>query len=226
MKTRPNQQSKQAKVPSTPTPYDTLSITDLERKVVELSALSRESMREMYTLLEYLRTSSRYKENPSYKKATFWQYIEDIFTIREGTYRENSRAFTKFPEYAVEYGVGIVAKVDRLCGGAKVSKVMDEIKRENLSHKKPLSRSSVENIIQKYRATPRISKTITDWKAMYEAESARHETTKTNLKIALAEIKELHDQVSKLKSAAQKFNDMRDVFVGYEKVVSGVELRA
>lgn len=214
MKNPAKQQAKAVSPPVPITPYDTLSITDLERKVVELSTLSRESMREMYVLLEYLRTSSRYKENPSYKKATFWQYIEDIFTIREGTYRENSRAFTKFPEYAVEYGVGIVAKIDKLCGGAKVSKVIDEIKRENISHKKPLSRSSVENIIQKYRATPKISKTITDWKSMYEAEKLAHDETRKSLKISVARVNELNAQILKLKATAEKFVSIRSICEG------------
>jgi hypothetical protein len=195
-----------------PTKYDALSIGDLEGKVEKMFTLSRESQREMYEVLEYLRTSGRFKENHRYKKTSFWDYLEDRFTIRQGTYRENVRAFLKFPEYAVEYGVGIVTKIDRVCGSKKIGKVLDEITKEAATRKKSINRAFIEAIIQKHRIAPAITKTITDWRAMYEAERAAHDATKVNLKIAVAKVKELQEQVEKLKETAGVLDRVR-VFI-------------
>ncbi len=194
-----------------PTKYDALSISDLEGKIEKMFTLSRESQKEMYEVLEYLRTSGRFKENTRYKKALFWEYLEDRFTIRQGTYRENVRAFVKFPSHAVEYGVGIVTKIDRVCGSKKIGKVMEEIAKEAATHKKPLNRASIESIIQKHRARRAIKKAITDWKAMYETEKAAHEKTKAALKVAMTAIKERDEQIEKLKNTAAKFNKVRTI---------------
>jgi hypothetical protein len=199
-----------------PNEFDSLSIVELEKRVEQNHLLSREAQKEMYVMLEYLRTSNRYKENPRYKKSLFWEYLEDRFTIRQGTYRENARAFLKYPEYAVEYGVGLVTKIDRVCGKTKVDKVIGVIAKETATHKKPLDRTAIENIIQANRSTPRIEKVITDWKAMYEAERAGHEETKKALKVAVATVNELRQQVDMLKRTAETFGKVRDVLEGYD----------
>ncbi len=203
-----------------PTKYDALTIAELEGSVEKMFTLSRESQKEMYCVLEYLRTSNRFKENTRYKKSSFWEYLEDRFTIRQGTYRENVRAFVKFPDFAVEYGTGLVTAIEGKCGNLKTAKVIAEIIKEEAAHKKPLNRMAIQSIIDKH-AKPRIEKVITDWKAMFESESARHEITKNNLKIALAEIKELHEQVEKLKATAQKFGEMRDLFAKHDWAIAG-----
>jgi hypothetical protein len=194
------------------TKYDGVSITELETKIEKLHILSREHQKEMYECLEYLRTSYRYKENPHYKKSSFWAYLEDRFTIREGTYRENVRAFSKFPTYAIEYGVGMVAKIDRVCGGMKVDKVISEIQHEAAAHKTPMSRKNMETIIEKYRKTPKVKREITDWKAMYEHEKATHDKTKEALRVAMKKINELNEQIEKLKVTAQTVTSIRKLF--------------
>ncbi len=192
--------------------YDGISITDLESKIEKLNSLSRENQKEMYECLDYLRMTGRYKENTTYKKASFWSYLEDRFTIREGTYRENVRAYTKFPEYAIEYGVGIVSKIDRLCGGVRVSKVLSEIQQEEKNRKTSLPRAKIESIIQKHRTTPKIKKEIVDWKSMYEHEKSTHENTKEALRVAMGKIKELNAQIEKLKVTAQKVTRIKKIF--------------
>ncbi len=192
--------------------YDGIALVELETKIEKLRIESRESQREMYECLEYLRTSYRYKENTRYKKASFWQYLEDRFNIRQGTFRENVRSFTKFPQYSVEYGVGLVAKIDRICGGIKVDKVISEIKEEATSRKNGVPIDKIESIIQKNRSTKKIKKEITDWKAMYETERQAHDKTKEALKFAMGKIKELNEQVAKLKVTATKWSRIRDVF--------------
>lgn len=193
------------------TKYDGIRIEELEAQIEKLHILSREHQKEMYECLEYLRHTGRYKENAHYKKSSFWVYLEDRFTMREGTYRENVRAFIKFPVYTIEYGVGMVAKIDRLCGGMRVDKVISEIQREAAARKTPMTRKNMEIIIQKNRKTPKIKREITDWKAMYEAEKSAHNKTKEALKIAVATVKELNDQIEKLKVTAQKVTRIKRI---------------
>ncbi len=199
--------------------YDGITITELEAKVEQFRTQSRENQKEMYECLEYLRLSNRFKENPRYKKATFWVYLEDRFTIRENTYRENMRAFSKFPEYSCEYGVGMVAKVDRECGGMRVEKVFSEIQREAAIHKTPLSRAKMGDIIQKNRLTRKIEKKITDWKSMYVHEKAAHDQTKAALRTAVRKVEELNEQIAKLRPAAQNIISIRELLNRQDKPV-------
>jgi hypothetical protein len=200
-----------------PTKFDPFNITELEAKVVQLSSSARESQKEMYEILEYLRMSGRYKENPGYKKASFWEYLDDVFSVRQGTYRENVRAYGKYGLFAVEYGVGLAAKIDRVCGTIRSKKVMDEISKTNASHKKPISRAKIEQIIQNNRDTKKIEKKYVDWKQMFDEESMAHEKTKAELKAAYDTIMELTEQVEKLKTTAKTFGTIRNIFEQYEE---------
>lgn len=191
--------------------YDAKSIGDLEASVERSFTLSKEHQREMYVCLEYLKMTSRFRENTRYKKATFWTYLSDRFTIREGTYRENVRAFCNYPDFAVEYGVGLVTHIGNACGSKKIAKVISEITKEEQVRKKPLNRANISGIISKH-ATVKIEKKITDWHAMYEHEKLAHETTKQSLKLALAQVKELTEQVEKLKVTAETVTSIRNLF--------------
>lgn len=198
--------------------YSVLSIKHLESTVEQLHIKSRECQKDMYEVLEYLRHTNRFRENPRYKKASFWEYLSDRFNILENTYRESVRIFNKFPEHALEYGVGMVAKIDRVCGSKKVGKVMEEISKETIAHKRPLNRVSIETIIQNNRATEKIKKEITDWKAMYLAEQLAHEKTKVALREAMCVIKKQDEQIVKLKTRAEMLNQVKDLFVNFESI--------
>jgi predicted nucleic acid-binding Zn-ribbon protein len=182
--------------------YDKLSIGEIEERIEKSFLQSRQSQKEMYEMLYYLYTTKRFKENPRYKKVSFDTYLQDNFNIRMNTFRENVRAFTNYSDFAVEYGAGLVTKIANICGAKKISKVISEIEKEEKTHKNGLNRAVIENIIQK-NATPKIEKQVTDWKAMYEAEAAAHEATKQALRVAVTKVKELQDQVRKLKVTAQ-----------------------
>ena len=196
-----------------PSKYDAMGISVLESQVIKLFTMSRESQKEMYMILDYLRMTNRFRENTRYKKTSFWVYLEDRFTIREGTFRENVRAFTKFPEFAVEYGAGIINKIDKVCGAGRIGKVISEITKETTARKKPLNRASIETIIQKHKVE-RIEKIQIDWTAKFEQEAAAHIKTKEALRAALSTIKELDAQILKLKITAEKYNRLKDEFSG------------
>lgn len=179
--------------------YDSMSVTIIETNVLTMLKLSRESQMEMYEALEYLRMSNRYKEHPGYNKASFWLYLDDIFTIREATYRDNVKAFTKYPAYAVEYGVGLIVKIGKRCGSGNVDDVMSDIKKAQAGRKKPLQRANIEVIVNRHRTGPR--KEHLDWKSMYQTETIAHAATLEKLRTALKTIKRQDEQIVRLKKS-------------------------
>lgn len=215
-----------------PGKYDGMTLIVLETKIDELHLLSKESQKDMYEILDYLRTSGRYKENEMYARSNFWKYIEDRFSILEGTFRQNKDIFEKHPETAVKYGQGLIAKIRRKCGKEKTKTVLDQIEKKEKSLKKRILRNQIEEIIEtnkKPENPDKIKTTISDWKSMYHRECTLHEKTKESLRDAMSEIAELHDQVKKLKKSAKKIGFIRDI-IGVESFPDakspGVEHRA
>ena len=202
---------KNRKPDASASPFASLSITDLEARVENCVIGARAAQKEMIGVLLYLKVTGRYKENKRYERATFYQYIEDRFNIRKGTYMEMQRAFAKFPQETVEFGVGLVSKVIRQCGPVRSGKVLAELLKAKETAKTELKRAKIEKIIQD-NTTRRIKKSFTDWRAMYEAEAAAHQKTKDDLSAAYARINELEKQVVRLERTAERYSKIRHVF--------------
>lgn len=113
--------------------FEKVDIGTLEKMADDARSQSRIQQKEFVEILFYLRISKRWKENKRYAKSSFWIYIEDLFNMRRNTYMENERAFVKFANETVEYGVGLVAKIDRACKSTDVKKVFQEIDKDRKS---------------------------------------------------------------------------------------------
>jgi len=191
--------------------FDKMNITELEREVEDKLRESREFQFQMMEILIYLKTSGRYKENKRYENESFYTYIDDRFNIRKGTYMENQRAFTRYPEETKEYGVGLVAKVLRVCGTTRAKMALEKIEEARDTAKNELKRGKIEAIIDKYRVVPKEKKEKVDWKARYEHECRTHEETKNKLRVAMAKIKEQAEQIDRLKATAKKITDIKSI---------------
>lgn len=189
-----------------PNPLDKKPIAEIERIIESHKESSRQAQLKMYESLEYLRTTSRYKENKAYTKSTFWTYIEDRYNIRPTTYRESVKAYLKYPDEAIHYGVGLVSKVLRQCGTLKAKSVFLQILAKDT-----MKRPDIEKIIAKNMSSAKIEKNYVDWRAMYEAEKAAHGRTREELNMALKKINELTAQVRKMKPIVKKYNEKQDV---------------
>lgn len=196
--------------------FSKLTIGDLEKLAKGKQVNARENQRGLIEILIYLKTSGRWKENRVYAKSSFWAYIEEQFCIRKGSYHEMQRAFIKFPDESLSYGIGLVSKVDRKCGPLEVKKVFSEI--DKAKEAKPITRKIIEKIIDKHR-DPEREKTIIerkDWKAMYVREVDEHNKTRQALKEAEEEIAKLQEQIERLKATATLVSKMRKVMGGPE----------
>jgi hypothetical protein len=193
--------------------YEKMKIHELEQKAREHIATSKTSIVEATKILRYLEKTSRYKENTRYKNEMFKVYLEDQFGIRYGTYQERVRAL-QFEKEMGSYGVGLVAKIIRTCGNLGANRVFNDVRNLEETKKNPVSREKIDQIIEKHQDPKRmaiIKKDHTDWRAMYQAEANAHEETKMRLREANQRIKELEEQINKLKVTASIVPKIREI---------------
>lgn len=193
--------------------YNGMGIETLEKLVEDYRAQSRESQRAMIEILIYLESGGRYKENKRYAASTFRQYIEDRFWIKFNSYQEMKYAYMKFPKHSGEYGIGIVSRVVNHCGRIRAKKVLEKIDAKRAALKNEMPIYKINQIIEE-NANPKIEKSFTDWRVMYETEKNAHDATKENLKEAIKTIDELRSQVLKLKNtlARERGEDLTNGF--------------
>jgi hypothetical protein len=186
--------------------YEKLTLPDLEQRAKTLRQDSRQAQKEMYHILQIIRRYSRFKENPKYAKSSFWVYLEDQFMIQKRTYEAVVIAYEKYPNESLEFGPGLVSKILKECGGiTKAKKVFAELRTKSASHKKPLSRAKIEEILQEFRSPiEKIKKEITDWRLMYETERIAHDKTRNELQQMCNAVLEQEKQIVKLKRTIER----------------------
>jgi hypothetical protein len=177
---------------------DAMAIQEIENKIEGSRASAAQALYEMYSTLEYIKRHNRHQEHSRYKTVGFYTYLKDRFGIGKVLYQQNVAAFRRYPLEALELGVGMAVEIHEKCGVINAQKVYAEINKSNLSHVNPISRASIDAIIQKYMKAPvaKITKTHTDWEAMYQAEREEHEKTIKTLERALATVDMLSEQLS------------------------------
>jgi hypothetical protein len=176
--------------------FTNMNIKELETHVETFVAFARSAHAEMVAVLLYLKTSGRYKENKTYERSTFYDYLSDRFGISKNAYMNMQRSYAKYPQETKELGSGIVCMALDICGPLKAKKALQKMIEINAKTK--ISRAKMLQIIRE-NAIPRIEKKNVDWRAMYEVEAAAHSETKNALRSAMAEINELQEQISRLK---------------------------
>jgi len=201
--------------------YKGKKINEIEKEIIAKNQLSLEARKSAIFALRYLETTGRYKENPTYKKSSFTDYLMGYFAIRETTYRDAFRAFDKFEDETVKYGVGLISKVLRTCGAKKEKRVIEEIKKADKALKNPIQRDKIKTIINKYaKPTP---PTKPGYKALYVAERRLTERLTAQLKDALAVNARLVARVEKLKATVLKLKSPPATHKATDKTV---EMRA
>jgi len=180
------------------TKYDKMTIGQIEGEIKGHRHNSLEAMRESILALLYLKQTGRFKENKLYRKSNFENYLMGFHNTRLNTFMESARAFDKYPEESLQYGVGLVSKVFRACGAIKEKTVLDEIKAADKAAKNPIKRDKIDAIIQKYaKPTPPAQP---GYKTLYIAEMKAHERTKEQYQEAVKELKQAREQIEKLKA--------------------------
>lgn len=192
--------------------YDHQTIVELESVAKTSLSNMKEAQIEMISVLYYLKTTSRFKENKRYSKSSWTTYIEEFIGMRSGTFDEHVRAIINYPEEVKKHHIGLVSKVSVKCGAAKAPKVFNEInKLIESSHKEgPAIKDKIDKIINANLKYPVLTKTHNDWEGMYKREKLAHDSTKETLAEANRKIVELTEQVRKLKDSLLKLNKLKD----------------
>jgi hypothetical protein len=184
--------------------YDGKGIDEIEGEIETSKSLSLDGQRGMIFALSYLKSSSRYKENPIYRSASFENYLKGMFNMRLNTFYERERAFVHYPKETEKYGVGLVAKVKRKCGAKKEKTVFNEIREAQKKLKTPIKADQIETIIKKNSPPPKGKPIFIDYKAKYFREEEAHRETKKQLV-------EARTQIEKLKATVLELRPLRDM---------------
>ena len=203
--------------------YDKKTLSQIEKEIKVNNELSIEKKKDAMFALHYLKTSSRYKENPLYKNSSFKTYLMDVHNMRETTFTENIRAFTWFPKESAKFGVGLMSAIHRKCGAEKEKKVVKEINEKAKALKTPIKRGQIQAIIETH-AKP-VHKNP-EYKSLYNNELREHQRTKDRLRGALTELTAAKDQIKRLKETIVGMRDMEPIFnaVNQYKHQDGVTL--
>ena len=189
--------------------YDQKKINEIEKEIRQSNELSLEARKTAIFTLRYLEVTGRYKENAIYRKSSFKEYLIGQFCIRETTYRESFRAFDKFGEASIKYGVGLISKVFRECGTKKERQVIEEIQKAEKASKVPILKSKIETIIQKHAKPSPPAKP--GYKTLYVSEAKQHEITKKRLREAVQELRLAKEQIEKLKATILKMKPVQNM---------------
>lgn len=192
--------------------YDRDPIEQLEKEAGRNLSASVKQRKVFILMLYYLDRTSRFRENPRFKKATFEEYISDMFRLRPTTYNKERMAFVSHPSEAEKLGVGVVAKVRHKCGSLNAGKVLKEIQ----AIKNP-SRDKIEAVIRENsrEPKPKAPKKVTT--AELEREIAAKDKIIADQN---ATIKEQYEQIQKLKAALIEAQDENSKITG---VMAGVK---
>lgn len=113
---------------------DGADIGSIETLIRRYQAESFEARVNSFCCLQYLKRTSRFREDPRYKEATFAEYLESVYGIRYESFRDMRRAIIYHYDEAGAYGVGTITEIMRKCGRGKVKKVIGEIEAEAKKH--------------------------------------------------------------------------------------------
>lgn len=145
-----------------------LTIDEIEAHQLKDSNTATSSRAKFILSLFYLKRTSRYKENPTYRQATFGDYIMGMYNLRKGTFYNESTSITNFPEESQRYGTGLISSIKTKCGANKMRIVVNEINAKETNAKKPLTHDIVEEIIERHKkpkaAVTDPTNTVTFWK--------------------------------------------------------------
>ncbi len=188
--------------------YDQKSITEIEQEMDKAKSLSLESRRDFIKTLFYLDSTKRFRENPTYKKATFAVYIGYRFHLRMGTYQKEKVAFLAHEEQAMTYGPGLVNKVRTECGPTKVNLVFSKITPEDPVQK-------IEKVIRTH-AKPKPKKAE---KKRAEIPSAIEQSLRTRILELEALLQEKDEQIAKLKATVERLKkEKAEIWGSYNQI--------
>lgn len=193
--------------------YDSKSIKEIETEMKKFQTSFVEAEEQKIRCLFYLKKTARYREFPGYKNTGFDVFLSDKFTMRINTYHGLEKAYFHFPKEAKKYSAGLIAKISKKCGAAKIKPVLEAIQKADNKLKTNITREAIEVIVNKHKKVVPIKQLkevvgIEEMRGRYETERSR--------RIALEkENKELSEQISKLQETVANYENLREAVAAF-----------
>ncbi|MBA4369850.1 MAG: hypothetical protein C0403_19655 [Desulfobacterium sp.] len=122
--------------------YKNKDIIEIE-SLIEKTKINVESEREkLISLLFYLESTHRWRENPLYKNTIFPDYIKAKYNMTFNQYHAEKMAFIVFPKEVKKIGLGNTTRAIKNCGVYKAKETFKIIEKE----KKPTNEKIIEII--------------------------------------------------------------------------------
>ena len=160
--------------------FDKMGINDIESVVFQGKAGEVDSQRSYMQALSYLEQSKRFRENPTYAKTGFKDYLSHRFNMKFGDYTTMKTIYIQYPEEAAKHGVGFIVEVQKMVGKKKLPEALQAIADTQKERKKSLPLDKKREIVSKM--APESDQARVNWKAMYE--EAKYQIEQLNLEIA------------------------------------------
>lgn len=150
--------------------FDKMGINDIESVVFRGKEGEVDSQRSYMQALSYLETSKRFRENPTYSKVAFKDYLAHRFNMKFVDYSTMKTIYIQYPEEAAKHGVGFIVEVQKLVGKKKLPEALQAIADTQKERKRTLPLDKKREIVSKM--APESEQARVNWKAMYE--EAKH----------------------------------------------------
>lgn len=193
--------------------YGNAPLEAIEMEISTYAIQAKDAVQGMVERLFYLDFSKRYREDPSYKKASFKSYIEGKLGISELQYQTWRTAYAQFPEEVKEHGVGFISETMKTCGSVrKAREALNRVSVQAHTRNKPLLHHEKKAVVEKFvQATAAPKKEpatpIIDWKGRYDELTEKyamlleeHHALEAKHKNALATIERIRTQLDKARS--------------------------
>lgn len=200
--------------------YDGKAIAEIESGCKKLVEKSVDNRKEFILGLYYLERTKRFKENKIYANSTFESYIRTMYNLRYNTYNKERFGFIAHPAAAQKWGVGLIAKIQNVCGAGKVSDVMGKIDAtKNITHEqigKIIGTNAKERPVKPLVETKRDietenikrGKTIAEYIQTINEKDAQIARMRQTILTLKAENEELKIQINKYKQGISNIVDM------------------
>lgn len=178
--------------------YEGKTLRQVEKVLSGFEKETRHYRREFIKGLYWIQHTEIFRQEPVYRKETFYSYLFDRHHLTEGTYRQEFWAYTHYPEDAEKWGTSLIASIGEKCGRLKVPKVLTQINQAQ-KKKKRFGRDDIQQVINKNLKPKRYEtpKLTTSIRALRNELDRSRQTIRDQV----AKIKQQEQQIDKLKSA-------------------------
>lgn len=186
--------------------YDAKQIDEIEALAKNANELQEMQHKEFIGALFYLENTKRFKENPTYKAATFAEYTIGFYGLSVQTYNHYRFAYFRYPAESEKYGPGTIMNIVKKCGGEMVPTVIKAIEKE-----KKLDQAKKGEVIEKFAKTHLKKRKARPSYAEIERENIKLKKENQELQKRL---KEVVEQNERLKAAVNRYESGIQRLVG------------